>query len=273
MSTTQLNWEVNETPIFVNGMPVDGYKSIVRSDNGQVLNICKDSYTPTPNSRLIEFSEKITETLGFKHRGYSEFDGGKKVLVHLQNTDTDKTLKIAGCDYKEFLMIGNGHDGSSPFWVGSDATMIRCQNRFARRFRQMSVRHTTSHDVKIDEILNLFDQYQLEKLQYKLNLEKMTKIKINEKLIESLTERLFDIEFKEERLEQYSSRKMNMVENFLESVEVETAELGESLFGLYQGVTHYTSHKTKQVNGIFDRNYNLNQIAYDFAIDILERKN
>lgn len=265
--SNSLPWEVIERPVMVENQIVSGFKSLVRSDDNQVLTICKQSYTPTLNNRLTDFAEKLCDTMGFENHGFSEFHGGRKVLVHLKNNE--EQFKVAGCDFKDYLLIGNSHDGTHPFWIGTDTTMIRCQNRFARKLRNMSVRHTTNHDFKIEEILGYFKSYQKEKDLMKINLEKMTKIKVSEELLISLSERLFQIEMVEERLKEVSQTKVNQIHNFMESVETEMSDLGENLFAVWNGVTHYTSHKTRQTDNLFDNNFNLNQTAYNFCLEKL----
>lgn len=55
-------WEIAEKPIYANNAPLKGYKAIFRNDNQQLLNVAKQSYTPTPNTRFVEVVERLTKS-------------------------------------------------------------------------------------------------------------------------------------------------------------------------------------------------------------------
>jgi hypothetical protein len=57
----RIDWEVEERPIYANGLKITGYKGLFRGNSDKLLSIQKTSYSPTPNSRFIEVAEKLNE--------------------------------------------------------------------------------------------------------------------------------------------------------------------------------------------------------------------
>ena len=152
-----LEWEIEEQPIYDHhGNALAGWKSIRRSDDQTVLNICKGSYTPTPNQMLIESAQQLAENTGFEVAGYDTFQNGRKVLAFLLNPEENE---IAGYKLKDYLLIGNSHDYSSGFWIGNTSVMIRCANQFTKRNYHFTVSHTANSQERIDKLLYSFDTY------------------------------------------------------------------------------------------------------------------
>lgn len=106
----QSSWDVVEKPIYSNNQVLSGYKAIFRSDTNHLLNVCKDSYTPTTNERFMEVVQKMNDITGFPVKCFDEFDGGKKVLAFLQCTEP---IQVGGHSFEDYLMIGNSHDSST----------------------------------------------------------------------------------------------------------------------------------------------------------------
>lgn len=287
IETTLANWEVREVPIFTNykavsePMPktrkIDGYKAIVRDDSHQVLNLCSPAYHAMSNRQFIETAIQFSEVTGFPLENIFEVDGGAKQLAFLKCTET---FHVNGFEFKDHLMIGNSHDGTTGFFVGNSNLMIRCQNRFARQYRSLKVKHTKSLQIGVDQIKQEFANYRHKLNEYYSNLDKMSKIKVSKKLIELMTQRLASMS-REEIIgtKELSTRKKNIVSDLNDCFESEMAEVGSTVLGLFEGATYYTTHKAKVYStdenapGVFDRAYKLNEIAYDFCLEQIRNFN
>src|SRR5436189_3197686 len=260
---SSLNWEIKTEEIMTaSGLIIPDYKVISRDDNGTLLNVAKSTYTPTPNSRQIEVTERLSEMTGMKIAGYDEFKDGKIILSYLQ---AEENTKLMDWDMKNYMVIGNSHDGTTSFFIGTSDLMNRCMNQFSSVSQKMKAYHSKNNDVKIDQLLRYFQTYQQERLEVDQKMERMQKVKIDEKIIVALTERLFKMDSEEEKI---STRKANLVESFRESVSRETADLGMNLFGLFHGVTHYTTHvsKAEKVFGnVIGHGSIMNKQAMEFA--------
>jgi hypothetical protein len=60
--------------------------------------------------------------------------------------------------------------------------------------------------------------------------------------------------------------------DFQNSINIETADLGNNLFGLFNSVTHYTTHKLKNENtfgNLFGTANKINEKAYDLVLELI----
>lgn len=266
-----LAWEIIEKPIYANNRQLTGHKAIFRNDNGTLLNVAKTSYTPTPNTRFLEVVNRMSDITGFPVKCFHTFQGGRKVLAFLECTDP---IKVCGYDFDSYMLIGNSHDSSTGFFIGNSNRMIRCQNRFSRVFHQLQVNHTRNHDARIDQLLRYFEQYQKEEKKLFETYERFANVKIDESISQALIERLANMN-EEERLGKVhvSTRKANIIGDLHVSIDRETLALGDNLFGLFNGITHYTTHARKTKEKVFCNALGglntINQQAYQFCEALL----
>jgi hypothetical protein len=265
-----LEWDIIEKPIFANNKQVIGYKGIFRNDNGQLLNIAKSSYTPTHNEKFIEVTEKLHDITGFPIENYYDVDGGKKVLSFLKCTDT---VQVCGHEFKDYLMIGNSFDGSTGFFIGNSNIMVRCSNRFSRNFRQLQVNHTKNNSLRIDGLVQYFDMFMKQRTQLFEKMEQLSWVKIDDSIKDALVERLTRMNDEEKLGNELSTRKRNIITNLNSSIDRECADLGDNAFGLFNGITHYTTHIKNSKNAIFGNPFGsaneLNQTAFKFCEELI----
>jgi hypothetical protein len=267
MENTLSNWEITETPLFANFKQVNGYKAIMRSDTNEILHIAKSTYTPTPNKLFIETANTLSKITNYPLEMVTEVEKGKKTLAFLKVTDP---MRIGGNDFNEYLMIGNSHDGSTGFFIGNSSIMVRCSNRFSKKFRQMQVYHTANHHERINDIIDSFGDYRSQRSKFIDTLGEYVDFEIiedNKREIVNLIAEVTPLEI--EKPDTLSTRKKNIIADIQQSIEIETKALGNNLFGLFNGITHYTTHtrKTKEkvfCNAIGTAN-EVNQKAFNFC--------
>ena len=246
---SKISWEVIERPLFSNFQPVKGYKALFRSDNDQLLHIAKSTYTPTTNDRFLETVDKLSNITGFPIERFDEVQGGKKVMAFLKCTDP---ISVGGYAFKDYLMVGNSHDGSTGFFVGNSNIMIRCANRFTKQFRNLQVYHTKNHDIKIDELSNSFDDFNKQREKFYDRFSEYVDFEIVEEHKDKLVNLIAEVSIEEQKDHSLiSTRKRNIISNIHESIQIETSALGNNIFGLFNGITHYTSHTKKVKEPVF----------------------
>lgn len=244
-----LNWEVVEKPLYSNFKEISGYKALYRSDTEEILHVCKSTYTPTLNSQFLEVVERFSDITGFPIMMIDEVAGGKKILAFLKCSDS---IKIHGHEFKDFLMVGNSHDGSTGFFIGNSNIMVRCENRFTKNFKQMQVYHTKNQSFRIDNISKDFDFYLNKRQQFYDRFAEYVDFEVVDEDKERLVHLIAEVSPEERKGEkQISTRKQNIITDIHESIETECKDLGSNVFGLFNGVTHYTTHKKKQKEAIF----------------------
>lgn len=240
---TLLNWDITEKKVYSNNTELKSHKAIFRNDNGKLLNVAKESYTPTTNARFKEVVNSMQDITGFPLQCYDEFDSGKKVLAFLKCTEP---IQVLGYDFEDYMLIGNSHDSSTGFFIGNSSTMVRCQNRFSRVFRKLNVYHTRNHDSKIESLLASFRVFMQERKATFATMEAMSKVYIDAALQTSLVERLANMTFEESMgLKEISTRKQNLIQNMHKCINKESDVLGDNALGFFQGITNYTTHVRK----------------------------
>lgn len=268
--TTDLNWEVKQSKLYTaDGQQVENYQVIQRSDNNNILHVAKESYTPTSNAKFKNLVKSISDFGGFELKGFGEYAGGKKVLAYMQNIEKPK---IQGYDFHEYLIVGNGHDGQTPLFIATSNIMLRCRNQFGKylssaRSQGLVVYHTKHQDAYITDIKAIFENYYLETKELYELYDNLSKVKIDKTLMDSLTKRLLDAEE-----EEISTRKKNQIDSIMLSVKKETSVLGDTAFGYFNGITHYTTH-TIEKNNVLGNLYGvagkLNQRALELVKELV----
>jgi len=266
-------WDVVENPIYLgNGQRVQNHKAISRSDNGAVLNVCKDSYTPTTNEQFSEFVYNLSKITGYELAKFQEFQDGAKVIAFL---DAPETF-LNGWKFQNLLAVGNAHDSSKAFFVANTSVMIRCTNQFTKLSNNADMKafHTTGNAGQLRQIERSIHQYGHQQKALNQNFERLNSQPATEERLEDFLRHMFDLEndFSFEAEEnKVSSRKSNQIIDLVEAIEIEANDLGQTDFALFNGVTRWTTHtrnqKQKTFGNIFGTNAQLNDKALNFLLN------
>lgn len=264
----RLNWDVETQPLYAqSGQLINGFKRLVHSENKNTLHICKDSYTPILNQELQHVAQKIADNYGFKLEGFADFKEGRKVLAYLKN---DSALSVAGFPSGDYLIIGNSHDGSSCFFIGASNVMYRCSNMFTSTKQHWKLNHRSGYKQKLADLVEVYDLYFNEKTQMYEQLNRMAEVHTNGDDAYQLAQHVLKIEDGNS----LSTRMQNIRGEILESIHTECNALGYNAFGLFNGITHYTTHKLNSKNNMFGNPFGhantLNQRAYSYCVELLE---
>ena len=274
-TTTSLSdWEVVQSKISAsflgNGKELPGYKALLRSDTGALLNVCKKGYNPMSNASFIRSVGRFADVTNFPIEAIYELEGGKKMLGFLKCTEP---FEVGGFEFKDHLMIGNGHDGQTTFFVGNSNMMIRCSNRFARQYRALKVKHSRGLTIGVERIQEEFYNYRKSLRTFYKTLNDFSKVEVSKEIHDSMIARLANLS-REERLGQaeISTRKQNIISTIEACFRTEMADTGHTLFGLFNGLTNYTTHEMSVTadNGMsmFNRAERLNLAGYQHCLNI-----
>jgi len=240
-------WEVERhTPMTMNKegiyMPEDQYVALKRSDNGSTLHLTNATYTETKNATFVDYAHKLSEASGYALEGFAEFREGEKVLAYLKATD-DMVHKHLGLTSENYLVFGNSHNGTTPVFVGSVNILLRCHNAWGRVMQGLKVRHTKHQDFRIEMFIDLVKGFREEKEREAMQLKKLSEIKIDQSILDAIANRLLNIDEKLLKGELLPSSTGRRKADLMESFTKETSDLGMNLFGAFNGVTHFTTHK------------------------------
>lgn len=245
LDTYGLRWNVAKEKLTLPDGSESGFYAVVRQDTRKAFATCKEGYTPYQNSELAELLLRIVDKTGFKLKKGGDFNGGAKVYLQL-DTDTKITgLGKAGATVNGYVTAINSHDGSTSMKWGNTTINIVCMNTFnaAKKELKNSARHTVSiHDkveVAIREIHGIIEQEKSLFEKFITLSEIPVKKEHIAKIVKGITK--VDINLREQPKD-VSTYSINRTEELLESIALETNRQGQTLFGLLNGVTHYTSH-------------------------------
>lgn len=242
-SQNPFGWDVMSKPIYDhNGKVITSHKNICRDDNEDSIFVMGKRYEPLKNEELWNFAQKISEATGCNIKGHSQFKKGRVVMVQLENTKKD--IIVAGHKMKSNIIVGNSFDGTRPIFLGCSDTYIRCSNQFGRILQTMTIRHSKQQLLKMEELVKEIGKYFNEYDALIQTLNDFSNVKLDDAVRSLLVNEILDVD-STIPYHDLSTRKKNQIEALESSIESEVKDLGGNLLGLFNGVTHFTTHKMK----------------------------
>lgn len=248
-----LDWKIaKETLKTESGILVETHKSIVRQDTGTVLSIMKKDYNPYQNDELLELLNKVGGSTGMEVKNQGYFGNGEKVFIQLKSDN----LTIGNDRVEGYLTGINSFDGSTTLAFGPSTITISCQNTFFASFKELSnkVRHTKNMHLKIEDFLRGIEMVKKEEEVLFDNIVKLSEARALKENEEKVIRILFKIDKNVDLgdVEQLSTVTNNRITAFKTDLLGEMKEKGDNLWGLFSGVTKYTTHTMNK--GDYDRN-------------------
>ena len=246
LEQANLNWSVKAERLVTAESNLETESvAIVRQDNNAILGVHGDGYHPLQNSEMMEILDRISGKMGLPlHKG-GYFGQGQKVYIQLKTQD----LSLGRDQVKGYLTCVNSFDGSTSLAFGHSNLTISCQNTFFANYREMSnkVRHTQRMHERIDIIcMQIEDVLRAEQKIFQ-SITRMTEVQIDQKVRDMVLERILNLD-KEERLADLSTlstRKKNILSDLEVNIAGEIQDKGGNLWGLFSGITKYTTHSLK----------------------------
>ena len=243
LNETNLNWTVREESLTTqSGIIIPKQKAIVRDDTNEVLSIHGEGYYPYQNHQLIELLDKVSQQSGLPiHRG-GLFGNGEKVFIQLKSND----MKLGNDRIEGYITGINSFDGTTSLAFGPSNITISCQNTFFGAFRSMDtkVRHTKNMIMRVDDICRGLEQVVEEESKMFEDIKQMSETRMTKENEDWVTRTLFnimkDVDLNNE--EQVSSVTRNKLTRFYVDLNGELKEKGDNMWGLFSGVTKYTTH-------------------------------
>lgn len=266
-----LRWKVTKEKLTLGDGTETDFYGVVRTDTRKVFSTCKEGYTPYQNAELAELLVRISEKTGYKLHSGGGLNGGAKVFVQLETDSVIKGLGENGTSVLGYVTGINSHDGTSKLKWGIANLTVCCENTFALAAKALKngARHTENMRNKVEESLREIEgvkaQEQTLFAQFIQLAERPVKKEHIAKIVHTVTE--VDINLtRYEAKKEYSSYAINRSNELLQSISREMNQKGQTLWGLFSGVTHYTSHKMpfpNRENGRIESKYTGSALATD----------
>lgn len=170
LNLAQLDWDVEQVPLYAGTKQIEDYIANVRSDTKDVLGIVSPRYRVVQNTEAFDFVDDIMSAeTECKYESAGSFDNGKRVFLLARLPDTS----ILEQDVASFLFFTNSHDGKSSLKCGVTNIQIVCKNTLQLAIKEAprlwSLRHMSSIEGKKQEALETlkFSQRYIEEFQHK----------------------------------------------------------------------------------------------------------
>ncbi len=264
----KLNWDIKLEPVTINNTFDTGQKAIIRNDNNKILSIVGKQYEPFTNSQLMHFAQALTKSGEFELAGFDELNEGKIILAFLKNTNP--SLKINGCAHEEYLFIGNSFDGTKRIHIGTSSNLARCSNQFSATLKLFSKKHNSFLDFNDAVVANIIRSYKAKKgILYK-SFDGMESVRVDQSAVTQLIKEIhFMLAYDSKAIKQKDWTSSPSMLTLHKSIEREMKDLGNNAFGLFNGVTWYTTHEMRNNNakhsGINGTANRINQKAFRFC--------
>jgi hypothetical protein len=254
-----LDFTINKKPLvgYDNGEQlITPYYGLFNSKSGECINTVKEGYHVSQNDEVVEMILKGTEKYGDKLNvtKAGSINGGRRVFLQMA---IEGDSKVGDDTITRYITIIDSNDGSTGLSVGIGDTVMHCSNQFFKFYKsgEAKFRHTATLKQKIESIPTLIETA-LE--------ESHKQIKIYNKFISTpLTKHLADKMVKEvlgydkvltstAELSNLTQRSQDMMDMLYSNIETECNIVGDNVWGLFNGLTRYTTHHQsapKRVNG------------------------
>lgn len=255
------------------------YYGLFNSKSGECLNSVKEGYTVSQNDEIVEL---VLEGMqGFGELSVSKagaLNGGRKVFIQL---GIDGMSIVGDERIKRYVTIIDSNDGSTGLSVGIGELVMSCQNQFFKFYKsgQSKLRHTASLNQRIKELPYLIESALANSLKLTETYKQFQSTEVSKKLADEMVKHIlgFDRLMSIKTESELSTRSLNAMETLYNHIEKETNQKGMNMFGLFSGVTSWTTHEKsapKRENGreesmMSGTNYRTNEQGLEFALNKL----
>lgn len=244
-----LDWYVKKEPMILfnpqTGDPEETpFFATVRQDKRIHFASVKSGYEVFQNHELAELVHRVAGKLGHTVSNGGSFNGGGQVYLQIGLEDQ----RIANDRIQRWASGINSFDGSTALRWSPETNTISCSNTFWAAYKQMrnSVRHTTNMRNMVEDSLRAIENIQeADKSLFEV-FAKFSMEEAKREHVEAVVEKITGVDLKTTEKEaetKYSTRTKNNTRDLMGSISQEVNDKGKTLWGLFSGVTHYTTHK------------------------------
>lgn len=255
------------------------YYGLFNDKSGECINTVKEGYTVSQNDEIVELVLRGIE--GFGELSVSKagsINGGRKVFLQLA---IEGYSLVGSENIKRYVTVIDSNDGSTGLSVGVGEVVMSCQNQFFKFYKkgQSKFRHTASLIERIKEIPRLIELSLSESLKLTETYKAFQSNEVSRSLANEMVKHIlgFDKNMSIRTESKISSRSLKSMESLYNHIDKEMNQKGNNLFGLFSGVTSWTTHEKsapKRENGreeslMLGANYKTNEEAFKFTMDKL----
>lgn len=229
-----MDWKVIKRPIFdAYGREIPGYNVTMRSDNNDLLDVVTDTYKTFDNSEAFEFMDSLAADGIMRYETAGTLFGGRRlwILARLAND-----MKVADDIFRQYMMLGAGHDGKTPVTVKPTSTRVVCFNTYTAAINDGDTTYKVKHTRNMD--------YGLDAAREALSLTTDWNARMAEWMDKASVTPMRDIDdFVATLFGEDTTQAVNKAETFTEDFLIpEYNRQGSTVYSVFNAVTGYVNH-------------------------------
>jgi len=244
-----LNWTVSKRNLqdsFGNPANIFG---VYRDDTQHCFGSCKDEYTPCLNSTMGTFALAIADALKVDPSNFTsrQFDNGAVRILTIETREHVIGGAKRGDKVGEYLMIVDSYDKSRSFGISFGHIFLSCTNGMTRLDKKgyISLRHSGDLNQKIKEAASGLRHIKKASEMMLMNYEKMMLKEADKKVLDLAWKHAVDLRPLEyANIQELGKQRREAAERFSAALSTEIGNKGNNYFGVFSGVTRYTTEET-----------------------------
>lgn len=254
------------------------YFNLYNEKSGNIIHSVKDSYHVSQNDEIVKAVVMGMESFGNLSVGKAfSVNDGKRVIMQLGV----EGLSVLGDGDKieKYVTIVDSNDGSTGLGVGIGNMTLSCENQFFKFYKagMSKFRHTSSIDEKIKELPRLISLALSQSMRMVEVFNKFQSTKASRELAHAMVNHLLGYDktsLTNKEMADMSTRAANIMDSLYDNIEHEMNSKGNTVWGLFSGVTRYSTHDKsvpRRENGrieslVTGTNYSFSDSALEFAL-------
>jgi phage/plasmid-like protein (TIGR03299 family) len=281
---------------------VEGWKMLLRSDNGRLLHVCRESWTPLQNKDAFAWFDPIIQDGDATISAAVSLKEGRRIAITVKLRDSNLEV-VPGDTVEPYLLLFNSHDGTLS--VGVKPTFIRtvCHNTLSANLvgirkgdlfdkggdieissKFVKIRHTAGMIHNLERTRDLFNvvtrKFEKDVEQYRL----MAGVNLTTGEFEKYVAKVFKVEADAVDGITNTRRWEPILQNFEQGVGSDIPGVGKTIWGAVNAITEWTSHQRggseddvdatrKRLESLwFADGDRINSRANELALDLISAK-
>jgi phage/plasmid-like protein (TIGR03299 family) len=250
---TGLDWSVSKEKLFTTSGIQSKRISIIREDTQTELGSPMEDYEVFQNNQFCELVLDLARVSDAPIHSFGMFKEGARIFIQVKTGFLNIPRANGDMDTVQgFGTLVNSFDGSTSLGIGNSTKTISCTNTFFAAYKQLDskIKHTKGMTVKVEDLLRSMDVFRTDEAAHFDLVKRLSEAPATDTAMEIIMNRLFKVsasEAKENSAAKVAdrtigSRKSNQIETFSADALHQLNDKGNTLWGLFSGVTKYTTH-------------------------------
>ena len=225
------------------------YFGLFNTKSGECINTCKLGYHVSQNEDIVDMTLKGIKKFGsqLKVTKAGSINGGRRVFLQLE---IEGKSKVGDDTITRYVTLIDSNDGSTSLSIGIGDEVAHCTNQFFKFYKagEAKFRHTATLEQKIASIPTLIELALVKSMEQMKFYNKFVSTPISKGLAEKVIKEVLELE----TLADLKPRQQNILNNLESAIKTEREFCGDNLWGLFNGVTRFTTHMQnvpKRLNG------------------------